>query len=82
MSDEWKSHIKMRGSIWGVLAGLVAGIAFYAWGASHQDPVVQRFLDCLHRELNQYTSRPPDPVHKAAEAKCRQELQSNPQMKP
>jgi len=74
MSGEWTDHIKVRGSIWCVLAGLLAGIAAYSWSAGHQDPAARRFLDCVHRELNRYTGRPPDPAHKAAEAKCRQEL--------
>jgi hypothetical protein len=64
MSDAWTSHIKMRGGIWCVLAGLVAGIAAYAWSASHQDPSVKRFLDCVYGALNQCTGRPPDPAHK------------------
>ena len=84
MSDEWTSHIKMRGSIWSVLAGLALGIAFYIWGGTHQDPLAKRYLDCEHREWNQRKiySRPPAPIMKEIDEKCRRDMQSGPSINP
>ena len=76
MRDDWTSHIKMRGSIWGLLAGLLLGIAAYAWSGAHQDPLVKQYLDCEHREWDQRKiySRPPAPIIKEIDEKCRREM--------
>jgi hypothetical protein len=79
MSDEWRGYMKMRGSIWSVLVGLAVGIAAYIWSGTHQDPVFKLYRDCESREWDQRKifSRPPAPIMKEIDEKCRWEMQSH-----
>ena len=79
MSDEWRGYMKMRGSIWSVLVGLAAGIAAYIWSGTHQDPIFKLYHDCESREWDQRKifSRPPEPIMKEIDEKCRREMQSH-----
>ena len=66
MSNEWVGFVKMRGSIWCVLAGLAVGIAGVIWSGNHQDPIFRLYHDCESREWDQRKiySRPPEPITK------------------
>jgi hypothetical protein len=71
--------MKVRGSIWSLLVGLVAGITGYVWSYYHEDPIYQVYHACQSREWDQRKiySRPPKPIMKEIDDKCRLELQTH-----
>jgi len=79
MSNEWVGFVKMRGSIWCVLAGLAVAMAGAIWSGNHQDPIFKLYHDCESREWDQRKiySRPPEPITKEIDEKCRREMQSH-----
>jgi hypothetical protein len=72
---------KMRGSVWGLLLGLAAGIGAYIWAASNETPDTRAVRDCARGEEDHYTGERPGghiplAVYQAALEKCARGLRA------
>jgi hypothetical protein len=81
MNSDLLGMVKMRGSVWGLLFGLAAGIAAYLWGAGNETPETRAMRDCAHGEQDHYTGERPGghiplAVYQAALEKCARELRA------
>ncbi len=76
------SAMKMRGSVWGVLAALVASLLFIVFFPGNDTPENKVLWDCARREIHDHYSgeRPaghvPQAAFQAATAKCQRELRA------
>jgi hypothetical protein len=81
MNSELAGAFKMRGSVWGVLLALAAGVGAYVWAASNETPETRTVRDCARGEEDHYTGERsgghiPLAVYQAALEKCAHELRA------
>jgi hypothetical protein len=81
MNSDLLSAVKTRGSVWGALFGLAAGIVAYIWAASNETPETSAVRNCARGEEEHYTGERPGghiplAVYQAALEKCARELRA------
>src|SRR5262249_25646162 len=82
MSNDLTSAIKMRGSLWCLLAAFVAALVFIALFPGNDTPENKAVWDCARREIRDHDTgeRPaghvPQAVFQAAAAQCQRELRA------
>jgi hypothetical protein len=81
MNSDLLGAVKMRGSVWGLLFGLAAGIGAYIWASSNETPETRAVRDCARGEEDHYTGERPGghiplAVYQAALEKCSRELRA------
>jgi hypothetical protein len=83
MNSDLLGAVKMRGSVWGLLFGLAAGIGVWIWSTSNETPETMAVRACARGEEDHYTGERPGghiplAVYQAALEKCARELRAKP----